>query len=505
MIHMGVIYKNITTTLLLFSVNILLQFAARLVFVRYLGIEYLGLNGLFTSVVSILSLSEAGVGTAIIYSLYKPLAERNQAQVEALMSLFKKAYIYIGLFIIAIGSILTPFIGFLLKDKPNIPNFHWFFLLFVFDTGISYFYSYRANLLIADQKQYIVNKYRSCFRIGTGLLQVGLLIFFKTFWVYIILKIMCTFLENKVIYDKSYKIYEQLWEKEAIEPEIKKQIVKNIKALIFHKMGGIFLFNSTNLLIGKLIGLGMVGIYSNYLLIINTIQNLVYQFFDSIKSTIGNRFFISENQELHEAFEILYFINAYIALIFSALVYFLANPFILLWIGSAGNLPNINVTLLAIQLYLTVMRCSVGVYKDAMGIYWNNRYMPLGEGIIAIGGGIIGGKLLGITGIQVALIMSLLFMPFIVEPYVTFKSRFNYSLLKYYIQYIVYLIVSLFIICTISVVMNGMNGETSMTEFVFKGILVVTVSTFLWVIILFRHHSLRALLKLMISKKSNYF
>ena len=146
---------NISVALIGQLLGLIVSFIARIFFIRILGAEYLGVNGLFTNILTILSLVELGIGPAIIFSLYKPLAEKNIKKVKALMKFYQKVYVIIGIIIIILGIGIIPLLPYLVKDTPNIPNLNYVFLLFVFNTAISYFYSYKRNLIIADQFRYI--------------------------------------------------------------------------------------------------------------------------------------------------------------------------------------------------------------------------------------------------------------------------------------------------------------------------------------------------------------
>jgi len=337
--------RNAKSTLLVYGINMLLQFCIRLTFLYYLTIEYVGLNGLFDNILSVLSLTELGIGPAIVCTLYGPLARNDIKAVQSIMKVFKRAYIIIGVLIIAIGFSISPWLYSFIKSPPNIPDLTWFYLFFVIDTGISYFYSYNRNLLIADQKQYIINNVRGLVQVVGGLLQVISLVLFQSFWSYILIRIGMTLTENIIVTRRTQRIYPYITES-GIEPlatEIKGQIIGNVKALVLHKIGGIAVFSSANIILSKFVGLTAVGFFSNYYLLINAVMRLSDQVFNSLKASVGNLNALADNDRKLDVFHQLFFITGTLAYIISLNLYFFINPFIELWLGKAYVLLGVPI------------------------------------------------------------------------------------------------------------------------------------------------------------------
>ena len=242
--------RNIKYAIFGQGIGIIISFFSRMVFVRILSAEYLGLNGLFTNILSILSLAELGVGPAIVYSMYKPLAEKNEYKLKALMSLYRKAYITIGIVIAVIGLTFTPFLDFFIKDIPNIPNIKLIYLMFVANSSISYFFSYKRSLIIAGQKRYIATFYRYSFYFLLNIAQIIALLLTKNYILYLGLQIISTFLENVCVSNKADRLYPFIKTKgdERLDKAEKYTIVRNVKAMIFHKVGGTVINGIDNLL-----------------------------------------------------------------------------------------------------------------------------------------------------------------------------------------------------------------------------------------------------------------
>ena len=230
---------------------------------RTLGSEYLGLIGLFTNILSILSLAELGVGSAIVYSMYKPLAEKDEYKLKGLMNLYKSAYTNIGIFVLLFGSLLTPFLDLFINENSKIQHLYLIYLMYVFNSGISYFYSYKRSLLIADQKKYIESLYHNSFYLLRNFLQIIILFMFKNFILYLGIQIILTLIENIILSKRVDYLYPIFKGKDntQLEKKEKQTIFNNVKAMIYHKLGSVIVMGTDNLLISMFVGLIEVGLY----------------------------------------------------------------------------------------------------------------------------------------------------------------------------------------------------------------------------------------------------
>ena len=188
--------KNLFWAFIGQGIGLIISFISRIFFLKILGSEYLGLNGLFTNILTVLSLAELGIGTAIIYSLYRPLAVKDELKIKQLMFFYKKTYIIIGIIILILGIAITPFLKYLINDIPNIDYIWLIYILFVIYTSVSYFYSYKRNLIIADQNRYIATIYRYLFYILLNITQIIYLVITKDYFGFLVLQIIFTILEN---------------------------------------------------------------------------------------------------------------------------------------------------------------------------------------------------------------------------------------------------------------------------------------------------------------------
>ena len=462
------------------SVN-LLKFIVRMVFVKTLPIEYLGVNGLFSNILVMLSLAELGIGPAIVYSLYKPLAYGEKETVKSIMCLFKKAYVAVGGIILFLGLMLFPFLDIFIKDGQSMPQVHYFYLVFLLNTVVSYLWTYKRSLLIADQKQYVVNIYQAAVQILVAVLQMIFLLIFADYWCFIILMLLGTVLENLSIARKADNEYPYLNETaEVLDLDIKRQIVKNTKAMICHKIGGMVVFSSSNLVLSKFAGLAAVGLYSNYYMVIAALNAFSAKFFESITASIGNLMVLEESSKKIKAFKITEFITALQAAICFCGLFVLFNPFVELWVGKVYLFSEAVVAAMAFSFYLTYMRKTVLMFRDASGLYWNDRYKPLAESVINLVASIYLTINYGIIGVVVGSIISTLLTCFWVEPYVLFNNGIDIKLKDYFIDYLKFTAAAFLSALASKFIYTSLFVKVTLVNFIAGILICVSVTLVLW-------------------------
>ncbi len=461
-----------------------LKFMVRMAFVNTLSIEYLGINGLFTNILAMLSLAELGVAPAIVYSMYKPLAVGDKETIKSIMQLFKRVYITIGVVILVAGLCLYPWLDSLIKDKPDIPDLHYFYLVFLLNTAVSYFWSYQRNLLIADQKQYYVNIYQAAAQTIVGILQVAFLWFIPSYWCFVILMLLGTVLENVTIANKANKEYQYLKETAGtLDKAIKGQIIRNTKAMLLHKVGGIAVLSSSNIVLSKFVGLTAVGLYSNYYMVITAMNAFAGKFFEAITASIGNMMVVDSKDQQQRAFHIIELLTAFQAAFISVGLYVMFNPFIGLWLGKAYLFDSITVLCIVVSFYLMYMRKAVCMYKDACGLFWHDRYKPIAESIINLAASIYLAIHYGTIGVVCGAIISTLATCFWVEPYVLFRYGLNLKLKDYFIDYFKFTAVTMICAVVSKLVYGYLFIKVNLINFVAGMILCMVVTTVTWLLI----------------------
>lgn len=454
--------RNILTSLVGQTLGILTSFVGRTIFINILGTMYLGINGLFSNILSILSLAEMGIGSAIIYSLYKPLAERDYKKINALMTLYAKAYKVIGITIFVLGISISPFLKFIIKDTPDIPNLVFIYILFLMNTVVSYFFSYKRTLIIADQKSYITTVYRYGFYIILNIVQIIVLILTSNFIVFLSTQIIITLTENILISQKADKMYPFLLNKnnDKLDYNSKNEIVKNVKALMCHRIGGVVVSGTDNILISSFVGVEQVGIYSNYFLVVNAINIVVSQIFNAVTASVGNLNVNGSSEKSYDIYQKMLFANFWIAGFCSITLVEVLNLFIELWIGQQ-YLFNINLLLIiVINFYMALIRKTTLVYKDALGLFWHDRYKSIIEAIINLIVSIILVNKIGIIGIFIGTFISTITTAFWIEPYILYKYGFEKKFSDYLLKFIKYTSIILITTLVTHNICNLFNSTT---------------------------------------------
>lgn len=474
--------KNIICALLFYFISNLLKFIVRFFFIKSLPIEFLGINGLLSNVLALLSFAELGIGQAIVYSLYKPIAANDKDEIISIMGLYKKLYNIIGVGVIIVGVFITPYLNWFIKNN-TIENLHLYYVIFVLNMGFSYFFAYKRDLIVAHQKQYINNAYKIIFQIILGILQIASLLIYANYLIYILLMLMLTFIENYFASKKASEMFPYLKNityKTVVSHEIKKQLIKNIKALILHRIGNIFVLASPNLIISKFIGLKTLGLYSNYYMILFAVNNFAVNIFGAITANIGNLLIEETEDKKVKAFNSIQFIVSLQNALICSGFFVLLNPLIELWIGKQFLFSGLTVNLLIINFYFNYMRRGVLTFREASGLYWQDRFKPMLESMIFIISSLILQKSLGINGIIIGLILSVLFTSFWIEPYVLFNNGINVKLKDYFIDYLKFTVVALLSAFASKLIYSSLFVEVTLVNFMAGILICVSVTFVLW-------------------------
>lgn len=467
--------------------TILLTFLSRTVLIKTLGEQYLGINGLFSNIMSMLSLVELGVGSALIYLMYKPMAENDEKRLNLLMHVYAKIYTGIGIAILVIGVLLTPFLEFFMNETPDIKHLSFIYFLYVLNMAVTYFFSYRASIINVAQKNYIVNLIRFKFTVVQYIFQIMILIIFKNYILYYICAIIFTILGNWAIYVKAGKMFPfiNVPVKGKLEDSEMKIIKKNIFAMFFHKLGTFVVFSTDNLIISKFVGVIQVGLYSNYTMITNALATAINLVFSSITASVGNLVNRENKEKTYTIFKNVFFVNCWLVGFCSVCLFVLFNPFIKIWVGERYIFDESIVAVIVINFYLTYVRPTANVFKESCGLFWNDKYKSLVESVVNIVFSLLLVDKFGIVGVLIGTTISTLGVCFWVEPYVLFKNYFQISLFEYFKSFIKYTVVSFVSIVMILNIANlfelGFVGD-----FLFRLLLCVIIPNVMFLLIFHR-------------------
>jgi len=433
--------KNVALSSIFQIVAYIIGFVSRTVFIKILGEQYLGLNGVFTNVLTLLSFAELGIGSAIIYSMYKPLATKDNEKLKQLIAFYKKIYLLIGGIIIVGGILLIPFLDFFITSAPEIKeNITLIYLIFVINSAISYFFSYRTTIISADQKNYLIIIYNKVFHIIRVLVQIGIILIWHNYYLYLLTETVCTLLANYLLARKSKKMYPELVNIDGSElpKEEKTEIFKNIKALIVYKISSVFLNGTDNLIISRYLGLGIAGLYSNYQLLTNAVVEVVGQVTNSFTASIGNLNSIETKERKEEVFyKILYFTYLLFGFCSIELVVML-NDFVKVWIGEQYVLSFVTVVMIVGSIYVNGVQYAAFSFRNTLGLFKEAILNPILAAILNIVLSVILAKTVGLWGVFFATIIARFCSAGIIEPYVIYKHEFKKSPLIYYFKYFKY-------------------------------------------------------------------
>ena len=414
------------------------------------------------------------------------------------MRLFKEIYIAVGGIILVLGLALYPFLDNFIKDGQSVPQVHYFYFVFLLNTVVSYFWTYKRNLLIADQKQYVVNIYQAIVQVLVAVLQIIFLLIFADYWCFIILMMVGTVLENFSIASKVDKEYQYLNEAaEVLDLDIKHQIVKNTKAMICHKIAGMVVFSSSNLILSKFTGLAVVGLYNNYYMVIVALNTFADKFFESITASIGNLMVLEGSNKKIKAFRITEFITALQAAICFCGLYVLFNPFVELWVGKQYLFSKTVVAAMAVSFYLTYMRKAVLMFRDACGLYWNDRYKPLAESVINLTASIYLTINYGVIGVVLGSIISTILTCFWVEPYVLFNNGIDINLKIYFMDYLKFTVVALLSALTSNFIYSSLFAKVTLVNFIVGIFFCVIITFILWYVVFKNRKEMQFLVNLL--------
>ena len=413
--------------------NIAVSFLAQRVFLHILDVEYLGLNGLFSNIISMLAIFELGVGSAITFSLYKPLANNDKTTIKALMNFYKKAYRLIAIIITAVGLAMTPLLPSLIKEVTVDVNVYIVYLMFLADVVCSYILTYRRSILYADQKNYQISIIHIGYLIVMNVLQLSLLALTHNYYLYLGVKIIMRIAENFAIHlmvCKQYPYLNKLGDVK-LDAKLEKDIFKKIKALLLHKIGTFIVLGSDNIIISKFIGLVEVGLYSNYYLIYKAGEQLIGQAVTALTPTVGHKLAVEASEKSYSAFQKTRFACFCMACTAATLFMACMQPLIKVWLGEQYLLGTLALAMIALNLFQRLQRYAFSTFKEAAGIYHEDRFIPIIESILNIVASIILLQFFGIAGVFMGTTISGLALWCYSYPKYVYKKLFKRSYWQY--------------------------------------------------------------------------
>ena len=465
-----------------------LQFICRTVFIKVLSTEYLGVNGLFTNILTMLSFAELGIGNAIIFKLYKPIAENDQEKIKTYMKFYQKAYVLIGIVILTIGIIIIPFLKYMINDVPDIKeNIYFIYVLFLANSTISYFFTYKKSIIIGYQKEYITTIINFVTVVLQNTIQIVILVLTKNYILYLVIQILATFLDNYISSKKANKMYPFIKDKdyEKISKTEEKKIFTDVKSLILYKIGDILSNGTDNIIISTFVGVSEVGLLSNYTTITNAIKTFLSSFFNGFTASVGNLNTTDDNEKKESIFYQILLLSFLIYGFVSVAIILLSNEFITIWLGNDYLLSFSVCFALGFNMYVDGMRFVNYTFRNTMGMFRKGRFIPLISSISNVILSVILVQYIGIFGVLIATGLTRMFIMTVWDPYLLHKYKFNTSCKRYYITYLYYLIVVALDLFACSFIISKV-AIGGILGFIIKGIVIMIVSYIIFFIFTFK-------------------
>ncbi len=419
---------------------ILMGFVTRVVFTRMLNENYVGVNGLFTDILNVLSLTELGVGTAITYALYRPIAEKDTVRQQQLMRLFRTFYRMTALVVAVLGLGLLPFLDTLMKSRPDVEHLTLIYLMYLADSVLSYLLVYKRTLIEAHQKTYVVLLYQTGFLVLQDVLQMLALVLTRNFILFLAIRIACTVLTNLLISLRADRMYPYLRERcpERLPEKERKDIFQNIRAMMMHKLGLVAVNNTDNLLISAFVGVADVGIYSNYYLLIGSVRQVLDQIFQGITASVGNLGVRGGKAHMKRVYETAFFIGQWLYGFAAICLYELLDPFVELAFGAGYVFERRVVLILCINFFVTGTRKATLTFRDSMGLFRYDRYKAVLEAVLNLVLSVLLVFRFEVFGIFLGTFLSAVLSSVWIEPLVLYRRGFRTRALPFFGKYVCY-------------------------------------------------------------------
>lgn len=491
--------KGIVTGFINKIVTMVLPFAVRTIMIYTIGMQYIGLNSVFSSILSILSFAELGFGNVMVYSMYKPIAEKDNDKLCALLNLYKKLYQIIGIIILAVGLVIMPFIKhFINGEHPADVNLYVLYLIFLFNSVISYWlFAYKGSMLSAHQMYYVQNNINTIISVLMSVGQILALLLIKNYYVYVIMIPLSTIANNIYIAYVTKKMYPDVIPNGTVDKETSNDIKKNVLSGIGHKLGPTATTSIDNLVVSSYAGLIMAGVYNNYNYIITAVTGFVSLVFGNFVAGIGNSLLTESKEKNYEDFKFFTFLNTLLVGWSSVCILCLCQPFMWLWVGRNNGEDHMYsmaaVVILVIMYYVQQIRAIVTSYKTAAGMWYADRLKPY---VATIANAILDIVLFpfwGVVGILLSTIFARAAIGIPWETNAMFKGYFKQPQIPYYLTIGKYALITAFIGVLSYLACMALPDE-SWAWLLVKGIVCAVCTALLYLLIYFRNPHMKRLL-----------
>ncbi len=483
--------------------NLILSFVCRIMFTHVFNSVYLGVSSLFSNIFTMLSLAELGIGTAIIYALYKPIAENDKEKIASIVLLYKRAYRTVGLVVTVAGIAVMPFLHLIVGDSYTIPeNMYVVYLMYLISTTSSYlFFSYKASLITAMQENWIVTGLGYIQGFVQNALQIISLAIFKNFYIYLAIQIASIIAYNFVISIIADKKYPYIKKAEPLPKEERSKIFKNLRYLIVYKLSGVLVHGTDNVITSYFKGLSTVGLSTNYTLLSTMCSSFINQIFTNLTASVGNLNASESIEKKFSVFKTINFANFWFYSWFGICIFVLGDDIVHLMFGASYVMEKSISFIIAINFFMAGMQQAVWTFRNTMGLFKYGRYMQCGTAAINLVVSIILGKYWGLFGILLATAIARACTNTWYDPYALFKHGFKMKPSKYFIKYFIYVALLFSIGAATFFACKYIDFKYLIVTLVVKGLICIVLPNLIIVLIYRKSNELQSLLAVVKSMK----
>lgn len=408
----------------------------RTVFIRVFSVRYLGLNAVFGDVLGLLSLADLGLGTAMNYSFYRPLAEGDERQLAALTHFYQKLYQYIAAFIAVLGTLMIPFLPFVVDVEFSDSRLILYYLFSLVQVVVSYLYCSRMAILSADQKNYISTGIGMAVSVLRMIFQLAAMLYLKSYIAYLAVGAGCSLFKNILASRAAFREYPFIRQRAELSSTEKKGIYRNVGSVFLYKVSSLLLNATDNILISVLVSTVAVGLYSNYLMLQSRLSGFISLLFTSLTASVGNLIVKEGVQRRYEIFQCEQTVSFLICAVAVPCYVVLSGDFVSVWLGEEYMLPGLTVYAMGLNLYLGCVLQPLWSYREATGLYAQTKWVMTVCAVFNIVLSIVLGMWLGTAGILFASSVSRLATYVWYEPRILFQKYFNENVKLYFRQMI---------------------------------------------------------------------
>ena len=477
----------------------LLSFVGRKIFLYYLSADYLGINGLYTNILTVLSMAELGIDSAFVYSLFKPVAERNYDLINSLLHFFRKFYLIFAIAVLAAGMAVVPFLKYIVKTDISQTDLVFFYVVNLFNMIITYFVAHKTALLTAFQEQRIQRFILLISNFLLQIIQIIVLITFKDYHIYVLSSAITLIIYNVVLSIATERLHPEVFKAKTNVVFDKSGLYKRIRATLMYRLGVVLITSTDNILISVLVSISVVGLYSNYYSVVNAFTTMIAVINASLIPGLGNMAVKEGRRQQKEFFDmmlLIYHLLAALGLIGFSLLF---NDLITIWLGAEYLLDNATVFIISLNFYFTYAVAPVWILREANGLFDDVKYILLIRAAINIVLSIVLGMYLGTFGIFLATTISHLITNFWYEPGILSRKLFENMQKRYWLKQLKYMLIT--VVCYAACYFSIHNISCDVIALILKTVIVCAITILVFCLTNFRTAEFAKFKTYLINKK----